>query len=122
MTPRTSRVQVPQSGLPQVRQKATAAISLWVEQFIRTSCAWSPTLQADPDLTDPDSTSPDLTDPDSTDQRQMDPEERRPEQHDCRSGYSCAPASARAVVLCRPCGLSLPVRIRRRHVRTSQAR
>jgi len=49
-----------QSGLPQVRQNATAAVSLCAAQFIRTSRKWSPTLQADPDLTD---------------KRQMDPAE-----------------------------------------------
>src|SRR5580700_7402032 len=109
MTPRTSRVQFPQRGLPQVRQKATAAISGCVAQFIRTSCTWSPTLQADPDLTDPD-----LTDPDSSEQRLMDPAERRPARDDSRSGCSCDPASARAVVLCRSYGLSFLLPVRRR--------
>ena len=31
----------------QVRQNATAAVSLCVAQFIPTSCTWSPTRQAD---------------------------------------------------------------------------
>src|SRR5208282_1660494 len=106
MTPRTSRVQLPQSGLPQVRQKATAAISGCVAQFIRTSCTWSPTLQADPHLADPD----------ATNQRQMDPAERWPESDGFRSGYNRDPASARAVVLCRSWGLSFRERIRPRDV------
>src|ERR1700686_1784340 len=91
MTPRTSRVQLLQSGLPQVRQKATAATSLCVAQFIRTSCTWSPTLQADRDNED------------------MSPGERWPESDDYRSDCSCAPASARAVVLCRSCPFEWPV-------------
>src|SRR5262252_3642553 len=87
MTPRTSRVHWLQSGLPHVRQKATAATSLCVAQFIRTSCTWSPTLQAD--------------------RSRRDPEDCRPELADSPFGCNCAPASARAVVLCRSCVLSV---------------
>src|SRR5580700_8841216 len=45
MTPFTSRVQVAHSGLPQVRQYATGAISGWLAQFMKTSCVWPVSLQ-----------------------------------------------------------------------------